>query len=127
MQLVLCRVARRFTVQDGGGKLEPASAPSTKQAILYSTARINEARQRRTAKEQLEATGQDAMWGDADEAFDLQLENFGVDTEQLSAPVPRRLFRAWLEGWEKEVIKKPCPVAEARLLEKYKSKLFQAI
>ena len=98
-----------------------------KQAVLYSTARINEARQRHTAKEQLEATGQDAMWGDADEAFDLQLENFGVDTEQLSAPVPRRIFRAWLEGWEKEALKKPCPVAEARLLEKYKSKLFQAM
>ena len=96
-----------------------------KQAVLYSTARITEARQRHSAMEHLEATGQDAMWGDADQEFDLQLENFGVNTSELSAPVRTRVFHAWIEDWENDLLKNNDCVAEARLLEKYKSKLLR--
>ena len=75
--------------------------------------------------EQLEATGQDAMWGDADQEFDLQLENFGVNTSELSAPVRTRVFHAWIEDWENDLLKNNDCVAEARLLEKYKGKLLR--
>ena len=37
-----------------------------KQAILYTTARINEARIKREAMEDIHAQGKDAMWGDDD-------------------------------------------------------------
>ena len=53
-------------------------------------------------------------------SFDLQLANFGVDTAALKDPSPTRIFNAWLENWEKPLLKKNCPVVEARLLEKYK-------
>ncbi len=35
-----------------------------------------------------------------------------------------RVFRAWVEDWEKEAIKSNDAVAEVRLLEKYKDLLF---
>lgn len=57
-------------------------------------------------------------------SFDLQLENFGVNTSEISQPVRRRLFHAWIEDWEKDLLKKNDCVAEARLLEKYKDLVF---
>ena len=57
-------------------------------------------------------------------SFDLHLQNYGVDTDTLSAPVSSRVFRAWLEDWEEEILKKNDCVAEARLLEKYKDLVF---
>ena len=33
--------------------------------------------------------------------FDLQLENFGVDTSELKKKAPMRDFRGWLEDCEK--------------------------
>ena len=50
----------------------------------------------------------------------MQLENFGVDMAELRQPVQTRIFRAWLEDWEQPLLRKNCPVVEARLLEKYK-------
>ncbi|KAL7530156.1 hypothetical protein ACHAXR_005436, partial [Thalassiosira sp. AJA248-18] len=94
------------------------------QAILYSTARVNEARIKRDAMEKIDARGAGAMWGDDDVNFDLGLETFGVNTVELSDPVRRRLFHAWVEDWEKELFKKNDCVAEARLLEKYKDLVF---
>lgn len=93
------------------------------QSILYTSARIQEARAKQSALEQVDARGSDAMWGDDDEAFELELTNFGVDTAELREEVPRRLFRVWVEEWELELLKKKCPVAEAMLLEKYKGEL----
>ena len=58
-------------------------------------------------------------------SFDHQLENFGVDTEALKKPTNTRVFRAWLEDWEKECRKKNDPVAEATLLQKYKNLVFR--
>ncbi len=53
-------------------------------------------------------------------SFDMQLENFVVNTAELKMPAQTRIFHAWLEDWEKPLLKKNCPVAESRLLEKYK-------
>ena len=57
-------------------------------------------------------------------SFDLQLENWGVDLEALKAKEVKRVFRAWVEDWEKECIKDKDAVAEVRLLEKYKGLAF---
>ena len=106
------------------GKRSHLSTKNTEmQSILYTSARIQEARAKQSALEQVDARGRDAMWGDDDEAFELELTNFGVDTTQLMEEVPRRLFHVWVEDWELELLKKKCPVAEAMLLEKYKGEL----
>ena len=57
-------------------------------------------------------------------SFDLQLEKFDVDLENLKEPATTRIFRAWVEDWEKEMMKKNDCVAEATLLEKYKDLVF---
>jgi len=54
----------------------------------------------------------------------LQLENWGVDVNALKAKTVKRVFRAWVEEWEKECIKDKDAVAEVRLLEKYKGLAF---
>ena len=54
------------------------------------------------------------------QSFNLQLENSGIDIAALSVPTHRRVFWAWLENWEKELLKKTHFVAETKLLEKYK-------
>ena len=74
--------------------------------------------------EKIDAAGQDAMFGDEDFAFDLHLEQFGVDTAALRQPVVQRIFRAYVEDWEQEARKKNDCVAEARLLAKYKGLVF---
>ncbi len=56
--------------------------------------------------------------------LDLQLEAFGIDTVELSDPVQRCVFRAWLEDWEKPLLKNNDPVAEARLRVKYQGLVF---
>ena len=45
-------------------------------------------------------------------SFDLQLENWGVDVNALKAKTVNRVFRAWVEEWEKECIKDKDAVAE---------------
>ena len=57
-------------------------------------------------------------------SFDLQLSNFGLDVEDLRQPKIHRIFRAWLEDWEKELLEVNDCVAEARLLEKYRDLMF---
>jgi hypothetical protein len=57
-------------------------------------------------------------------SFDHQLENFGVNTAELKKPAATRIFRAWLEEWEEELLQQNDCVAEARLLEKYKNLVF---
>jgi hypothetical protein len=44
--------------------------------------------------EQLDAIGKDAMFGEGDINFDLQLEKFGVDTSILKEPAVQCIFRA---------------------------------
>ncbi|KAL3780710.1 hypothetical protein ACHAW5_003540 [Stephanodiscus triporus] len=43
----------------------------------------------------------DALWGDDDEQFDLGLEKWGVNIEELKKPLgPHRVFKCWVEDWE---------------------------
>ena len=53
--------------------------------------------------------------------FDLGLEKFGVAVEELKEPAKRRIFRAWLEDWEKDNLTKQDAVVEALFMEKYKN------
>ena len=49
------------------GKRSHLGAESTeRQSVLYTTARINEARINRVAREKIDASGMKAMWGDDD-------------------------------------------------------------
>ena len=57
-------------------------------------------------------------------SFDLQLEKFGVDIKELKQPATTRIFRAWVEDWEKDLLKMNDCVAEARILEKYRGLVF---
>ena len=57
-------------------------------------------------------------------SFDLQLENFGVDLNQLKLPATQRIFRAWFEDWEQNNLKEQDCVIEANFLAKYKYLLF---
>ena len=52
------------------------------------------------------------------------MEKWGVDLNVLKAKTIRRVFRAWVEDWEKESIKRNDVVAEVKLLEKYKGLAF---
>jgi hypothetical protein len=74
--------------------------------------------------EKLDAMGHNAMFGDDDINFDLELESFGVDMGALKGPVIERIFWAWVEDWEEEAQKKNDCVAEAHLLAKYKGLIF---
>ena len=57
-------------------------------------------------------------------SFDMNLENFGVDTTQLKLATSKRIFRAWVEDWENPLLKINDVIAEVRLLEKYKDLVF---
>jgi hypothetical protein len=74
--------------------------------------------------EKSDATGKDAMFGDDDINFDLQLEKFDVDTSILKEPAVQRVFRVWVEDWEVEARKKNDCVSETLLLFKYKGLVF---
>jgi heat shock protein HspQ len=52
------------------------------------------------------------------------LEDWGVDLEALRSKVVKRVFRAWVEDWEKECIKDKDAVSEVRLLDMYKGLVF---
>ncbi len=74
--------------------------------------------------EKLDATGPDAMFGDDDITFDLQLEKFGVNTGKLKEPAVQHIFCVWVEDWGEDARKKNDCVLEARLLQKYKGLVF---
>ena len=100
-----------------------------KLTIIQSTHWLEEARRGREAMEKLDFQGKGALWGDEDERFDLGLTKFGVDICALQE-VPsahRRVFRCWLEDWEKEAIKTPGAVAKTKLLEKQRGLVFEWI
>ena len=95
-----------------------------KRSVIYVSAKIQEARMRQHTMEKLDATGADAMFGDDDINFDLQLEKFGVNTNILKEPAVERIFHSWVEEWEEEARKKNDCVSEALLLQKYKGLVF---
>ena len=47
-----------------------------------------------------------------------------MKVEDLKKPATKRVFRAWIEDWEKDLIMQNDCVAEAQLLEKYKGLVF---
>ena len=49
---------------------------------------------------------------------------WGEDVQELKKSATTRVFRAWIEDWEKEAMTKQDPVNEAKLLEKYKNLCF---
>ena len=57
-------------------------------------------------------------------SFDLELEQFGVDVEQLKQPATKRVFRAWFEDWEVENVKKNNAVTKQLFLEKHENLVF---
>ena len=57
-------------------------------------------------------------------SFDYQLDKFEVDLEELKKPAIQRIFRTWMEDWEKANIDNCDVVMEVRFLEKYKSLVF---
>ena len=65
--------------------------------------------------EKLDATGNNAMFGDDDINFDMQLERFDVDTGALKEPAVERIFRAWVKDWEEEARKKRMIVLPRRV------------
>ena len=106
------------------GKRSHMSAIKTEmQSIIYTTARLDEARHKRIEMEKITA-GKGAQWGDDDVDLDLGLEKFGVNVAALKDGPPKRLFHCWIEDWEAPLLKKNDCVAEARLLEKYKGMVF---
>jgi len=89
-----------------------------KRSVIYVSAKIQEARMRQHTMEKLDATGADAMFGDDDINFDLQLEKFGVNTNILKEPAVERIFCLWVEEWEEDARKKNDCVSEAPLTTK---------
>jgi hypothetical protein len=53
----------------------------------------------------LNAMGHNAMFGNDDINFDLQLDSFDVDIGALKEPVIKHVFWAWVEDWEEEARK----------------------
>jgi hypothetical protein len=68
----------------------------------------------------------DALWGDDDEQFDLGLEKWGVNVEELKKPLgPRRVFKCWMEYWENVMDKGD--VMRTKFLVKYGGLVFDDI
>ena len=104
------------------GKRSHMSGESTeKRSILYVSAKIQQSRIMCDQLEKLDATGNNAMFGDDDINFDMQLERFDVDMGALKEPAVERIFPAWVQDWEEEARKKNDCVEEARLLTKHRT------
>jgi hypothetical protein len=52
--------------------------------------------------EKFDAMRHNAMFGDDDINFDLQLKTFGVYMGALKEPPIKCVFRTWVEDWEEE-------------------------
>ncbi len=76
--------------------------------------------------EKLDAKGPNAMFCDDDINFDLQLEIWDVDSDRLKKPKVQRVFHTWVEDWEEDTRKTNDAVAEAHLIQKYKSLSYAA-
>jgi hypothetical protein len=58
-----------------------------KRSVIYMTAKQQETKSLREKMEKIDATGPNAMFGDDDMSFDLQLEQFGVNTNALKETI----------------------------------------
>ncbi len=107
-------------------KRSQLSGESTaKRSVIYISAKQQEAKKSlREKMEKIDASGPNAMFGDDDMNFDLQLEEFSVDINALKEPATERVFGAWVEDWEVEPRNKNDSIAEAHMLQKYKGLVF---
>ena len=98
-----------------------------KQATLYTSSNLRQARIKKAELERLDCNNKEARWGDEDEQFDLGLEKWNVDTDDLKKPAasPRRRFRCWIEDWE-NVLDKGA-VMRQKFLEKYGGLVFDDV
>jgi hypothetical protein len=64
------------------------------------------------------------FWDDEDFRT-LGMSRYGVDVNALVNDVPTRIFRAWMEPWEEEILQDNDPVNQARFLEKYGGLVWQ--
>ncbi len=75
------------------GKRSHLSGESTeKKTVLFVSSKISQAQILCDRMEKLDATGHNAMFGDDDINFDLQLETCGVDMGMLKEPAIKRVF-----------------------------------
>lgn len=49
-------------------------------------------------------------------SFDLQLEKFGIDLDNLKESATTLIYYAWVKDWEKELLRHNDCDAEAKLL-----------
>ncbi len=73
-----------------------------KRSILFVSSKISQARIKCERMENLDATGHNAMFGDNDINFDLELESFGVEMGPLRELGVEHVFWAWVEDWEEK-------------------------
>ena len=73
-----------------------------KHLTLCVSSSLRHARLRQAAFEKLECNDKEACRRDEDEAFDLGLDKWGVDVDDLNKvpKAPRRCFRCRIEDWE---------------------------
>jgi hypothetical protein len=85
----LCRISPAERSWRGVKQIKDGVRPhlggksTEKRSVIYVTAKIQESRMHQHQMEKLDATGKDAMFGEDDINFDLQLEKFGVKTSIL--------------------------------------------
>jgi hypothetical protein len=89
-----------------------------KRTILFVSSKILQAQILCDCMEKLDAMGHNAIFGDEDSNFDLQLETFCVDMGVLKKPAIEHGFWAWVEDWEEEAQKKNDCVVKMQLLSK---------
>jgi hypothetical protein len=100
--------------QNKNGKRSHLSAEAIKmQATIFGTYSAEKADIKRKSKDCAAH-----FWEDED-FHGLGLSKYGVDIHDLILKAPTKIFRAWLEEWEKEILEVNDPVHQARLLEKY--------
>ena len=73
-----------------------------KLSIISTSYKLNKVRMHRREMEKLNCVHAGALWGDEDECFNLELENFGVDLDAINdtPTCPKRVFHCWIEKWE---------------------------
>ena len=134
---VLGFVACRVTSKNGGigvcergwgdvkyvadGKRFNLGASIEDRAIIYTTARLKEARIR---NEVTKANDGEVGFDDDDLNFDANLAKFGVSVGHLKSPPEKRKFEAWMTEQDKRDWKDNDQVAEARLITKFKDLRF---
>ena len=99
-----------------------------KMSIISTSYNIETKRIKRRDYESMDCQKKRALWGDEDERYDLQLDKFDVDVDEISKipSKPERIFRCWLEHWERPLLKnrKIDGKMKQRLIEKYKGLQF---